>query len=372
MKVFISSLIGGYGPLRQAARDAITSLGHEPVMAEDFPAQANSPQVACLQGLRSAEVVVLILVDRYGTPQPGSGVSPTHEEYLEARGAKPILLFVQEDVDPEPRQAELLREAQGWQGGQFREGFRDAEQLRQLITRAVHGYELAHASGPLDFAVLARDAEAMLADLHRDRAQGELVLRFAIVGGPRRQVLRPVELEDEGLVDAIHQHAMFSTPRLFEREAATERRIEGDTLVIEQEGGARISLGERGQIELRLPLERSGKQRRAFGGFMLAIIQESVVRELANAIAFSSWLLDHVDATQRITHVSMAAMIEASDHLSWRTQAEQDASPNSGTMRMGEAPRRPAVLDRPRAAIKFDATRIAEDLMVPLRRQWKA
>ena len=96
------------------------------------------------------------------------------------------------------------------------------------------------------------------------------------------------------------------------------------------------------------------------------------MRELANAIAFTAWLLDHADATQRITHVAMAAKIEASDHLGWRTQAEQDASPNSGTMRMGGTPDRPAVLDRSRAALKFDGVRLAEDLMVPLRRHWKA
>jgi hypothetical protein len=39
---------------------------------------------------------------------------------------------------------------------------------------------------------------------------------------------------------------------------------------------------------------------------------------------------------------------------------------------MGEAPRQLVTLDRPRAALKFDAARLAEDLMVPLRRQWKA
>lgn len=372
MKVFVSSLIGGYEPLRQAARDAVTSLGHEPVMAEDFRAQANSPQVACLQGLRSAELVVLILVDRYGTPQPGSGVSPTHEEYLEARGDKPILLFVQEGFEPEPRQAELLREAQGWQGGMFREGFRNAEQLRALITRAIHNYELSHASAPLDARALARDAEAALREQHRDRGHGGPMLRFALAGGPSRQLLRPAELEEEALADAIQQRAMFGPTRLFEREAGAERAIDGDALVLEQKGGARISLKESGHIELKLPLERHARRSGGHGGLMFAIIEESVVRDLTNAIAFSAWLLDHVDATQRITHVAIAAKIDASDHLGWRTQAEQDASPNSGTMRMGEAPSRPSVLDRPRAALKFDAVRLAEDLMVPLRRQWKA
>jgi hypothetical protein len=372
MKIFVSSLIGGFEPLRQAARDAINSLGHEPVMAEDFRAQANSPQVACLQGLRSAELVVLILVDRYGTPQPGSGLSPTHEEYLEARGGKPILLFVQEGVDPEPSQTELLREAQGWQGGLFREGFRTPEQLRGLVTRAIHGYELAHASAPLDVRELAREAESMLEDGQRDRGQGGPTLRFALAGGPTRQLLRPAELEAEALADAIQQRAMFGSPRIFERDAGAERRIEDDALVLEQEGGLRISLDECGRIEMRLPLERRTRQSRGFGGMMLAIIEESVVRELANSIAFSTWLLDHVDATQRITHVAIAARIEASEHLGWRTQAEQDASPSSGTMRMGSAPDRVVTLDRPRAALKFDGARLAEDLMVPLRRQRKA
>jgi hypothetical protein len=369
MKVFVSSLISGYETLRQAARDAITSLGHEPVMAENFRAQANSPQVACLQGLRSADLVVLILVDRYGQPQSGSGVSPTHEEYLEARGRQPILLFVHEGVSYEAKQQELLREAQGWQGGLFREGFTTPEQLRALITRSIHSYELSHAAGPVDGASVAREAEAMLSTQDRDR-QGGQALRFALACGPASQILRPAEIEAESLADAIQQRAMFGSPRIFAKDEAAETSIEGDALVIAQAGGARIKLDERGGIELRLPLERGSRRDRGFGSLM-GIIEESVVRELANAIGFAAWLLDHIDATQRATHVGIAAVLDAPDHLGWRTQAEQDASPNSGTMRMHSGPDKPASLDRPRAALKFDAARLAEDLMVPLRRQRK-
>ncbi len=371
MKIFVSSLISGYEPLRQAARDAVVSLGHQPVMAEDFRAQANSPQVACLQGLRSADLVVLILTDRYGPAMPGSGVSPTHEEYLEARGAKQILLFVQEGVEREPKQEELLREAQGWQGGLFREGFRDAAELRTLITRAIHGFELAHAAAPVDAAQLARDAEEMLKRDRRDGRQGGPMLKFALTTGPARQLLRPAELERDELADAIQQQAMFGNPRIFDRDGRSSRSIEGDALVLEQDGGARVSLSESGRVELWLPLERQSRRERGFGG-LFSIIEESVVRELGNAISFSGWLLEHVDATQRATHVAMAAKIDAADHMGWRTQAQQDASPNSGAMRMGGAPERASVLDRPRAALRFDAARLAEDLMVPMRRQWRA
>lgn len=373
MKIFVSSLIGGYESLRQAARDAIVSLGHEPVMAEDFRAQANSPQIACLQGLRSAELVVLVLTERYGTPQPASGLSPTHEEYREARDTKPILLFVQEGSEVEPKQADLVREAQSWQGGLFREGFRTAEHLRTLITRAVHQYELSHAAAPVDGRALALEAESMLAGVSDVRTYGQEGprLHFALVAGPSRQLLRPVELEAESLADALQQRGTFEVPRLFERELGTERTVEGDALVLLQPRGARVAINERGSVQLVLPLGRREGRHHGDWDATFAIIEESVVRQLGSAIAFAAWLLDRVDATQRVTHVAMAATVEASDHLGWRTQAEQDASPNSGSMRMFAAPSRPAVLDRPRASLKFDAPRLAEDLMVPLRRQRK-
>ena len=80
MKVFVSSVISGFEPFRSAARTAVETLRHEPIMAEDFGASARSPQVACLQGLRDADLVILALGDAYGPVQSGSGISATHEE----------------------------------------------------------------------------------------------------------------------------------------------------------------------------------------------------------------------------------------------------------------------------------------------------
>jgi len=45
MKIFISSLIGGFEEFRSAARSAIVALRHEPIMAEDFGAKPTSPQI---------------------------------------------------------------------------------------------------------------------------------------------------------------------------------------------------------------------------------------------------------------------------------------------------------------------------------------
>ena len=134
MKVFISSLITGYEAHRQAASAAVRALGHEPVMVETFTSQPRSPQVACLSGIRESDLVLLILFDRYGAPQPGSKVSPTHEEYLEARDTKSVLMFVQDGVERESRQSEFLSEVQGWQAGQLRTGFKTPEEPRDRIT----------------------------------------------------------------------------------------------------------------------------------------------------------------------------------------------------------------------------------------------
>jgi hypothetical protein len=53
MTVFISSLIGGMQPFRQGARSRVNTLRHQP-MAVDFCAQAQSPQIACLAGIRQS------------------------------------------------------------------------------------------------------------------------------------------------------------------------------------------------------------------------------------------------------------------------------------------------------------------------------
>ena len=104
----------------------------------------------------------------------------------------------------------------------------------------------------------------------------------------------------------------------------------------------------------------------------MAIIEEIVIRQLMAAIAFADWTLEKIDPTHRLTQLAIAASIEATDFLGWRTQAEDDASPNSGQMRMArDEELAPVRVDHRRAALRYNAKALAEDLMVPLRRQRK-
>lgn len=108
-RVFISSVIRGFEAERRAARAAVESLRLQPVMAEDFGAQPYSPQVACLEGVRSSDVYVGVFGARYGHVG-ASGKSATEEEFEEARlRGTPISCFVQEGTKEPPQDAFLRR-----------------------------------------------------------------------------------------------------------------------------------------------------------------------------------------------------------------------------------------------------------------------
>lgn len=369
MKVFVSSLISNFGALREAARRAITTLRYEPIMAENFGAQPNSPQVACLQGLREADLVVLVLGAHYGVVPPGSTLSATHQEYREARGKKPVLAFVQQGVTPDSEQTAFIEEVQGWEGGLFRGGFEGPEDLQAGITRALHDVTLANAVGPVDQSELATRAAQLLPEENRNQVPSAS-LDLALAGGPRQRILRPVDLEAPGFADEVLQSAMFGEHRFFDRGRGSETEIVGADLLVRQDRGASLTLTEQGEILLRMPLDEP-RQRGAFGFDGMVILEEVVQRKLGTGLGYASALIERLDPTQRLTHVALAARISGAEYRAWRTQAQHAASP--GSIQMSAVPsgaRKPITLVVRRAALRLDRSNVIEDLLVPLRRQF--
>jgi hypothetical protein len=363
MRVFISSLISGMGPIRAAAREVVTTLRGEAIMAEDFGAQPHSPQIACLTGLRQSDLVVLILGEQYGAVQ-SSGLSATHEEYREAKGRKPVIAFVQEGVSRDSQQIEFVAEVQTWEGGLFRGSFSTPADLRISLTRALHDYDLANAVGPVDHENLVARALAVLPSERRGYSSSGATLSLSVSGGPTQSIIRPIELEKPALADALHQKALFGERRVFDLSMGVDRRISGDTLVISQAGHAQVSLNEQGTVLVTLPVRRTGRM-------SMELIFESVQEQIADALEYSSWLFDHIDPTQRLTHIAVAVTLSGAEHMAWRTLRESEANPNSIGLGSGTGQYSPVSVHRPRAALRLDATHIVEDLVVPLRRQWR-
>ncbi len=364
MKVFISSVIAGLEAHRAAAREGAESLGHSVIVAEDFGASPDSPQKVCLAGVREADAVVLLLGERYGTRQT-SGLSPTHEEYHEARGNRAVLVFVQTGVTPEPDEAKLIEEVSGWEGGHYREPFSSPATLRSAVTGALHRWELSQQAGPVDEAELVARASGLL-PRSSTYAAGSPMLHVVVAGGPARQVLRPSELDDLALQQAIEQEALYGAKPVLDRGQGVQAAVRGVTLVVSQRN-AEIALDEQGNVRVSRPGRDAGGRP---GIAIPSLIEEDVQERVGAAIHYAGWLLDRVDAARRLNRVALGCRLDGAGYIAWRTRAEAAASPSRAEMNLTgreSADSPPLVL--PRAALLLDTARQAKDITVRLRRQ---
>ncbi|GBU15894.1 MAG: hypothetical protein COT28_12865 [Methylobacterium sp. CG08_land_8_20_14_0_20_71_15] len=368
VKVFISSLIAGLEPIRAAARAAVVGLGHEVVMAEDFGARPTSPQVACLEGVRQAGIVVLILGKDYGARQP-SGLSATHEEYREARQSRPVVAFVQEGVDRDADEAAFVREVQEWVGGLFRGGFTSPEDLQAKIGRAIHEVMLSRAAGPVDEGNLLERALGMLPEDRRGSVSMGRHLTVAIASGPTQAVLRPSRIEDRTLAEELSQAAMFGPLRIFDRRKGVAEAVEDGALVIRQERETSFTLTPQADLLFALPIPRGDDM---MGG----VIEEDVADLLGQTFRYAASVLDRVDPTQRVTHVVPVAAIGDAQMLAWRTRAETDRGRGGGmSYGIGRGEPGPVRLTpalRTRSALVHDAADLIEDFVTLLRRAYRS
>lgn len=363
VRIFLSSLISGFESFRDAAARGIRTLGHDVVRVEDFPARAATPQAACLAGVRDADVFVLVVGERYGLAQE-SGRSATHEEFLEARDRMPVLVFVQDGVSRDEEQQRFLEDVRGWSSGGLYKTFRTADELLEAVVRALHELELAAVSGPVDSAAVAAHAKGNLPeDRSRGSFGGEAQLVVSIAGGPRQQVLRPVELEAQDLVRSVQREAMFGESAVLDPDAATKHQIQGSRLLIAQTS-RQVSLDEDGSVVVTQPATTAGPRR------ISALVDESIVSMVERALRFAGWLLDEIDPVRRVTDVAVATRLLGAGHTPWMTGDELERSGGSYTMGAGDDDATVMLTPptQPRQALLFEPARLAEDITVLLRR----
>ncbi len=365
MKVFVSSVIGGMEPFRDAAVKAIRSLGHEATRAEDFGAAPGSPQQVCLAGVRESEAVVLLLGERYGQIQP-SGLSPTHEEFREARERIPVLVFVQLGVSREPKQQQFVDEVGAWSSGYYRASFSTTEDLRDAVTRALHDLDVAKARGSADEREMLERARQLVP---RNVRQAGPLLSVIVTGGPAQSVLRPAELDNEQLIDDLTQVALRGTSAVFTVREGTNSQVSGRALVLTQQS-ASAEIDEQGSIRVIMATRDADRGWPLTG--VPSVIEEDVEERIERALKFAAAVLDRIDQPQRISDVVPIAAILDAGFMPWRTRAEHTTNPNSAHMPMGREDTIIAELapaSRKRAALSQDAARLAEDLTVIIRRR---
>lgn len=150
MRVFISSVRRGLEEERDALPGLITAIGHTPVRFEDFTAQTVPSREACLAGVQSSDVYVLLVGPHYGHVFEDTGQSATHDEWMAATAAgMPRVVYRKADVELDADQAAFVAEIEDYGAGVFRDTFCSTAELQTKVAGKIR--ELAETSGPLSF-----------------------------------------------------------------------------------------------------------------------------------------------------------------------------------------------------------------------------
>lgn len=361
-RVFISSVMDGYAQFRDAAAEGIRQAGCEPVRAEDFPAAGRSPRNACLDGVRSADALVLLLGQRHGFLAP-SGKAVTEEEYEEARHShKRILVFLEDVPDREPAQEEFVERVQGFVDGHWRKSFRDPGELTKLVLEAVTEADLVAAPN-----LENRAGERLGAAVSRrpPESQGIVWLETAWTTLRDEEVVDPVDLGDAGFQRQIQRLAHECDPPLFSYEQPKRTEVSTSSLTITQgdpagwrEARDLVTLEIRFDGTLSIAQNVSGTEARTGamdGVFEMYFLDPTIVRgrlERAWALAAAWW--DHRDPFKRHDPLLFNLVLHDVGRRRW---GEPPRSPGSGISIPGECPRNPLfVYDRPRKVSRSDLT----------------
>lgn len=149
-KIFISSIIEGYQDRRDIVEATINSLEKDSSLKfsvirldqKSSPSLDCSSQQACLNGVNSCDIYLGIYPkNRYGWDKSPIGISPTHEEYREARKKEKIILVFVENLKEgeieDPNQKEFLREVGDYISGNFWNEFSDLRDLEHKLYRSL-------------------------------------------------------------------------------------------------------------------------------------------------------------------------------------------------------------------------------------------
>ncbi len=207
--------MNGYEENREAARAGILEAGCEAVLAEDFAAQGTSSRNACLDGVQSADAMVLLLGPRYGWKAP-SGHSATEEEYREAKLQQmPILAFVQDCIRRAPDQQRFVARVEDYIRGHFRRSFQSPDHLRRLVKEAVMERDLRAV--PQDLG----DAESRIHEALNRRPrenQHSVWMKTVFTTLRNEEVVDPLVLTNSGFQNQVLRLGDECQPALFRCE----------------------------------------------------------------------------------------------------------------------------------------------------------
>ncbi len=311
-RIFISSPARGEtGAIREAARRAVEALDMHPVMFETGAASDDASRRALLDRVASCDAVILLLGAEYG--EVGHrGVSPTEEEFNEARERGiPVLALVQ-NTTREPAQEDFLWRVRGdWEKGRLTADFTNAADVGFAVSKALTAWRRQREGGD---AASAADARAL--ELARGETRGSIYggskLRVVVAPALNRPLLDALALRDADLLDDLAGAARSS--RLAPQTAAIKAESGRDSITFAL-GGNRgfehlvLRVGFDGSVVGEGPV---GGDQLAFGG---SVVMADRAREvMKRTVTFAEAVWQRIDQRDEVRDVSITCAVPDAEH----------------------------------------------------------
>lgn len=302
-RVFVSSVMQGFEPFREASRVGIEAAGGEPVMAENWPSRGDSSRTACLDLVASSDALVLIVGERGGWRAP-SGKLVVEEEWEEARRRKlPVRVFVQEGLERDADAAQLVATVSDYVTGHFRRTFTDPASLAAEVERALNDVEPLPADAMTPNADALRALDLAVGEPPQGSDAGEKTLRFVLAPERAGEVIDPRRLDEAAFHHAVMTAAQHPDHRLVAYGQPVVPRVQGTALVVEQTTprqnwreprAPRIEVHEHGLILVDAPLETPDPS--GMGMIPTHVLDEDRVEQaLKAAFRFGGTVYEQVD-----------------------------------------------------------------------------
>ena len=240
-RVFVSSVMEGFGEYREAAKAGIESAGAEGVLIEDYPSLAISPRNACLDGVASCDAFVLIIGERGGYVAPSDKLVIEEELAQAETSALPVLVFLKE-CDRDERAENFATRVSEYASGYFRTTFTSPESLLQKVQDAVRSIVLPGGGAGMNFI------DDCFTEMHSFRDDSSV--RFALSSSRNEEVVDPVAIGSEALKNRLMEYAHRGDVGLFSYEVAKSSANRLNSLVILQDDERRIGITDSARLEL--------------------------------------------------------------------------------------------------------------------------
>ena len=343
LRVFVSSVIQGFEPCREAAREAIADTGGEPVLVnEQSPALNASSRSACLDAVGSCDLFVLLIGARGGWRTP-SGQLVVEEELAEAvRRKLPVFVFIQ-SVQRDQDAQQLVQKLSDYVSGYFRVEFNTPAHLQGEVARALRPHLESPAQEFMSIDPIAPHLE------HPHQFHDQTSLRLAVAPERAEEVFDPVALHSEDFQHRILELGHKREIALFRYQSAKEPAdFRADELVIKQplgddwrqgREGVRLGICVSGLILMDANVTGRSERENSYSmADIFTISTDTIDALLRSQFRFVHALYEEIDPHKRYGRFLWNAALTGLGHRSFVRGPQQEKHSYSMNMSNAEEP----------------------------------